>query len=174
MAFATMHFATGMACGGLIGITGVSIFRRGLRFVPLAMTAGGLWAMAPDMTRLFTEDFPNAPFASILGSQGLKAWLESHANWFAFHGLLDDQPKELALHGMFGIVVMYNLAILMLMLTRRRRDCFEVPRHVSASLESASKVASDNTPGNAPGDAIAADSEAPVLAKIGRREPTGS
>ncbi len=86
-----------------------------------AMTAGGLWACLPDATRLFTEDFPNAPLASTLGAKPLRDWLARHADWFFFHGRLDEQPHEYALHGLILIILFYNLALLTMIVSRRRR-----------------------------------------------------
>ncbi|MEM9020891.1 MAG: hypothetical protein AAGC44_10040 [Planctomycetota bacterium] len=114
MAFTTMHFAVGMAGGGALALAGCALLRRGWRFTPLAMTLGGLWAIAPDLPRLFTEDLPSLPFAAWLGAKPLQHWLNTHGNWFFFHRLLDEQPKEFALHGLIGILVLYNLAILAL------------------------------------------------------------
>jgi len=113
MAFATMHFAVGMAAGGGLGVACSMLFRRRLRWLPAWMTLGGVWAMVPDMPRLFTEDFPNAPFAAVLGSRPLRDWLQSYGDVFVFHRMLDQQPKEFALHGMLGIVAMYNAVFLL-------------------------------------------------------------
>lgn len=121
MAFATMHFAVGMGMGGAIALAGAAILRRRPTLLPYAMTLGGLWAMVPDLPRLFTEDFPNAPFAAILGSPALRRWLETHGDWFFFHRLLDRQPAEFALHGMFLIILFYNAALILPAATRGRR-----------------------------------------------------
>ncbi|MFI4861476.1 MAG: hypothetical protein ACIAXF_12450 [Phycisphaerales bacterium JB063] len=112
MAFATMHFATGMALGGVLTLVGSAILRRRPTLLPAVMTLGGFWAMVPDMPRLFTEDFPNAPFAATLGARPLRLWLETHGNWFGLHRMLDGQPAEFALHGMFLMIVFYNAALL--------------------------------------------------------------
>ena len=121
MAWTSMHFAVGMTGGALLGATACVIRGRGWRFLPLAMTIGGVWACLPDATRLFTEDFPNAPFAAALGQPALRDWLRAHADWFFFHGRLDAQPRELALHGLAAIILLYNLALLPVWLRRRRR-----------------------------------------------------
>ena len=112
MAWPTMHFATGMACSGAIGVAVCLIVRRGWRFVPPVMTLGGLWACVPDMPRLFRVDFPSLHLARTLGSVDLERWLHHWANVFFLHRALDEQPRELALPGLFGIVALYNLAIL--------------------------------------------------------------
>lgn len=120
MAFTTMHFAVGMAGTGAIATVGALLLRRGWRWVPLAMTAGGLWACGPDLPRLFKEDFPNAPFAHTLSARPLQAWLNTHGDWFFLHRMLDDQPKEYALHGLLGILLLYTVSCLALALANRR------------------------------------------------------
>ena len=112
MAWATMHFATGMCCGGAAAGIGCLLLRRGWRWIPAAMTAGGLWAMVPDMPRIFREDFPNAPLAAILGNRRFEAWLNQWGDLFCFHRQLDDQPHAYALAGMTIIIVLYNAALL--------------------------------------------------------------
>lgn len=120
MAFTTMHFAVGMAGTGAIASVGALLIGRGWRWVPMFMTAGGVWACGPDLTRLFKEDFPSAPFAQTLASKPVQHWLDARADWFFFHGLLDTQPREFALHGLLGILVMYSACCLLLALTHRR------------------------------------------------------
>lgn len=121
MAFTTMHFAVGMVGGGALALTGCAILRGGWRYSPLAMTLGGLWAIVPDLPRLFKEDFPNLPFASTLGGRPLQQWLDQHGNWCFFHKALDGQPHEYALHGLVIILLLYNLAIVGLLWGARRR-----------------------------------------------------
>lgn len=120
MAFTTMHFALGMAGTGAIASVGALLLRRGWRWVPLWMTAGGIWACVPDMPRIFKEDFPNAPFAQTLSAKPLQNWLNSNGDWFFLHRMLDDQPKEYALHGLAGILALYATSCLLLALTHRR------------------------------------------------------
>ena len=121
MAWASMHFAVGMGCVGLAGAGVCLLARRGWRWLPLAMTAGGIWAMGPDLPRMFREDFPNAPLARWLGHRDLQAFLNRHADWFFAHGQLDSQPKEFALHGLFLIIALYTLCILGLMWQSHRQ-----------------------------------------------------
>ncbi len=111
VAWTSMHFAVGMAGGAVIAGVGCLIARRGYKYIPAAMTVGGLWAFVPDMPRLFREDFPSLPFAATLGDKGLERWLHSVGDLFFFHQSLDAQPREFALHGLFLIIMMYNLAI---------------------------------------------------------------
>lgn len=123
MAWTSMHFAMGMGCAGALAGTACLIFRRGWRFIPAAMTLGGLWALLPDMPRFFREDFPSLPLAGILGDKSLERLLHSIGDLFFFHQSLDAQPHELALHGLGIILILYNLSIGMLLgLERRQRN----------------------------------------------------
>lgn len=122
MAFTTMHFAFGMAGAGALASVGALLLRRGWRWVPMAMTAGGIWACVPDFPRVFKEDFPNLPYAQQLSSKPLAQWLDDQGNWFFLHRMLDEQPKEFALHGLLGILTLYTLSVFLLALALRRRD----------------------------------------------------
>jgi hypothetical protein len=118
-----MHFAVGMGCGGALAGTACLIFRRGWRFLPAAMTAGGLWALLPDLPRVFREDFPNLPFAAALGQSSFERFLHRAGDLFCFHAQLDAQPKEYALAGFAIIIFLYNLSIgLLMLLEHRQRD----------------------------------------------------
>jgi hypothetical protein len=116
MAWTTMHFAVGMAGATVITGVGCMVLRRGWRWLPLSMTAGGLWAVIPDVPRLFREDFTWLPFASTLGSKAMELKLHRMGDIFFFHKQLDIQPKEYALHGLILMLLMYNIAIVVLML----------------------------------------------------------
>lgn len=117
-----MHFAAGMAGAGVIGAGTCLMMRgRGWRWLPAAMTIGGIWGVMPDLPRIFREDFPNLPLASVLGSKGLEQWLHSIGDVFFFHARLDAQPRELALHGLAGILLLYNAGLLLLMWIESRQ-----------------------------------------------------
>jgi hypothetical protein len=120
MAWTTMHFATGMACAGAGTTIACVIARRGWRWIAPAMTLGGLWACVPDMPRFFRVDFPSLPFSATLGSMDLERFLHGWGNLFFFHRALDAQPRELALHGLIGILLLYNLTIAGLLWFPRR------------------------------------------------------
>lgn len=120
MAFTTMHFALGMVGTGAVTAVAALVFRRGLRWVPLAMTAGGIWACVPDMPRIFKEDFPNAPFAQTLSAKPLQEWLQANGDLFFLHRMLDAQPKEYALHGLAIILFLYTVSVFFLTVTHRR------------------------------------------------------
>ena len=123
MAYTTMHFAVGMAVAGAGMAVGCTIARRGWRWLPPAMTLGGLWAMAPDLPRIWREDFPSLPFAATLGAKSLERGLHAWGDLFFLHRQLDLQPREFALHGLFGILLLYNLALVLLIwMHRRERD----------------------------------------------------
>ena len=120
MAFTTMHFAVGMTGAGALATVGALVLRRSLRWVPLAMTAGGIWACVPDMPRIFKEDFPSLPLAETLSAKPLQQWLNANGDWFFFHRTLDQQPKEYALHGLLVILVLYTISVFLLSITHRR------------------------------------------------------
>lgn len=137
MAFTTMHFAIGMAGGGAAALASAFILRRGMRWVPMAMVAGGLWACVPDMPRLFKEDFPNAPFAHALSAKPLQKWLNAQGDWFFFHRALDAQPKEYALHGLLGILLLFTVSCFLLALRRPKQN-----PHTSMPAEESSQQVS--------------------------------
>jgi len=121
MAWTSMHFATGMCGASVLAGTTCLIWRRGYRFLPLAMTVGGLWGILPDLPRVFREDFPSLPFAQTLGSTHLERWLHSIGDLFFFHARLDNQPHEYSLLGLFAIILMYNISIVLLLILEYRQ-----------------------------------------------------
>jgi len=110
-----------MGCAGAMAGTACLIFRRGWRFLPLAMTAGGIWALLPDIPRFFREDFPSLPLAGTLGLKSFERFLHRWGDLFFFHARLDSQPKEYALAGLGIIVLLYNLAICLLLFLEYRQ-----------------------------------------------------
>lgn len=120
MAWTTMHFATGMAGAGLAAAALSAMFGRGWRWTPLAMTAGGFWALVPDLPRIFREDFPSLPLAAALGNKTLEEGLHGWGDLFFFHHALDAQPHEYALHGLLLILLLYNAAVVLLMALEAR------------------------------------------------------
>ena len=116
-----MHFAVGMGCGGG-GAVGICVLiRRGWRWLPAIMSLGGIWALVPDLPRVFREDFPGLPLASWLGAKGLERWLHQHGDLFFFHSRLDAGQHEWALHGLALILLFYNVSIVLLMVMERRQ-----------------------------------------------------
>ena len=121
MAFTSMHLATGMACSGALAVATCFVLRRGWRWIPAVMTAGAIWAIVPDLPRIFREDFPSLPLAGILGSKALENTLHDWGNLFFFHQSLDAQPHEYALLGIGLILLFYNASIIGLMAIERRQ-----------------------------------------------------
>lgn len=117
-----MHFAVGMGVAGLATTAICAIRSRGWRWLPLAMTLGGCWALVPDMPRLWREDFPSLPLAHLLGAKSLEKWLHSRGDLFFFHQRLDAQPNEYALHGLVLILLFYNLSLIGLWRENRRQQ----------------------------------------------------
>ena len=110
-----MHFAVGMGCAGALTGVGCMIWRQGWRWLPATMTIGGLWALIPDMPRVFREDIYYEPISSTLGQHNFERWLHYWGDLFFFHRALDAQPKEFALLGLLLILLFYNAAIMLLM-----------------------------------------------------------
>lgn len=122
MAWTSAHFAVGMACGGALA-GGYCAWRgKGWWAIPAAMTLGGLWAVVPDLPRIFREDLPALGLGSTLGAKQLEQWLHSCGDVFFFHRMLDAQPREFALHGLAAILLMYNAALFAAWRNRRVRS----------------------------------------------------
>jgi len=121
MAWTSMHFAVGMCGGAALTLIPCLIRRRGFRLIPLGMTLGGLWGLAPDLPRIWREDFPSLPFASTLGDKALEDKLHSVGDLFFFHQSLDAQPKEFALLGLAIIIGLYNLSLLTMLMHKSKR-----------------------------------------------------
>jgi hypothetical protein len=120
MAFTTMHFAVGMGCAA-VGTAGACLLvGRGWRWLPAAMTAGGIWAIAPDLPRILHEDLPGPTWLGMLGKGG-ELLLNRFGDLFFFHATLDSQPREFALHGLMLIVLMYSGGIWLLMALERKQ-----------------------------------------------------
>lgn len=146
MAWTSMHFAVGMGGAGLLAGLVCVVRRRGWRWLPPAMTLGGVWAIVPDLPRLWREDFPSLPFAATLGSKDLERSLHGIGDVFFFHARLDAQPHELALHGLVLILGLYNLSILLLLYLGRARGPHVVAlpqehRRVMALMEQRKRAA---------------------------------
>jgi hypothetical protein len=120
MAWTTMHFGVGMACAGAAAAGFSLVTGRGWRWLPAAMTLGGVWALGPDIPGMVREQLPSFPLSSILGSRQLELWLHRIGDLFFFHRALDAQPHERALHGLILILALYNAAIVLLMWREHR------------------------------------------------------
>lgn len=158
-----------MGCGGALAGTACLIFRRGWRFLPAAMTAGGIWALLPDLPRVFREDFPNLPFAGMLGASSFERFLHRAGDLFCFHSQLDAQPKEYALAGFAIIIFLYNLSIgLLMMLEYRQRDSIANRAWLAhrSHLRSRPQTEHFRAPSQPPFDALAESSGPPVPATL--------
>lgn len=121
VAWTTMHFAVGMGCSGVAAGVACAIWRRGWRWIPATMTLGGVWALVPDMPRVFREDFYWKPVSQFLGTKELERSLHGWGDLFFFHRQLDLQPHEYALAGMAAILLFYNLSLVLLMRFERKQ-----------------------------------------------------
>ncbi|MFW5682486.1 MAG: hypothetical protein ACOC1G_05715 [Phycisphaeraceae bacterium] len=130
MAWTTMHFGIGMACGGAAA-TLVAAFRgRGWKWITPVMTLSGIWALGPDLPRIFREGFPSLPLARYLGDESVDRWLLSFGDVFFFHAMLDSQPRQYAVQGLVLILLCYNAAWLLGRLDNRRsRPHVPLPPH---------------------------------------------
>lgn len=179
-----MHFAVGMGCAGAVTTIGCFIFRRGWRWIPAAMTAGGVWAVVPDMPRIFREDFPSLPFAASLGAKDFERSLHRWGDLFFFHKQMDIQPNEYALLGLTLILIFYNLSIALLMWMEHRQRNSVIHRAYRAhgdllpiltpqDIEFELKPPPDDDPPEPP-VRRPTDSDGPVIARIGGDRQTGS
>ncbi len=190
MAWTTMHFAVGMGCTGAAATVGCLIFRRGWRWIPASMTLGGLWALVPDMPRIFREDFPGLPWAATLGSKSFERSLHRAGDIFFFHKQLDIQPQEFALLGLTLILLFYNLALGLLMYLEHRQRHSAVHRafrahgerllvrptipHDALDASVHMEPLDDMTPPLPRISAPAPEPEDGVIARIGGHQRTGS
>ncbi len=171
MAWTSMHFAVGMCGGAALTLVPCLILRRGWRYIPIGMTLGGLWGIAPDLPRLWREDFTGLPFAATLGAKDFELWLHSIGDLFFFHRALDAQPKEFALLGLAVVIGLYNLCILGLLWRKRtlggipqRHDARTPPPVVRPAYESHAQQG--QTPAAGPTH-LAEPHRDPVLGRIG-------
>jgi len=115
-----MHFAVGMGCAGAASGLACTLLRRGWRWIPAAMTVGGVWALVPDLPRIFREDIYLPRLSEVLGNHDLERSLHAWGDWFFFHRQLDMQPHEFALLGLALVLLLYNVCILLLMRLERK------------------------------------------------------
>jgi hypothetical protein len=133
MAWTSAHFAVGMAGGGALTLGLSLLFPRAWKLATPIMTIGGIWAIVPDLPRIWREDFPSLPFSSFLGRRELETSLHQYGDVFALHRMLDSQPNEYALHGLAAIVLFYNLAFLRGWLAERIRRRSTRPGRVNVT-----------------------------------------
>lgn len=127
MAWIGAHFAMGVACGGAAAAAVCCVRRRGWKSIPLAMLAGGVWAVVPDLPHTIRQDFPGTALASWLGSREATRVLHANGNWFFFHSYLDSlnvgadwREIRYGLRGMALILMAYNVLAFGLFVQRDR------------------------------------------------------
>ena len=141
--------------------------------MPLAMTIGGVMAIVPDLPRIWREDFTSLPFAATLGSKDLEVWLHSVGDLFFMHRMLDAQPNEFALHGLAGIVLLYNLCAVGLLWSYKRSSKklrqleVEVQGYRQTHSRAATPPAAPLTNQPIPQPPPRSDHDDPVLGRIG-------
>lgn len=155
MAFATMHFATGMVCSGAAGVVLCTVLRRGWRWLPLGMTAGGFWAMVLICHACFGRIFSAMCLCSTnWGEKSLQNTLHQYGDIFFFHRWLDTHRTEdrLALQGMTIIIGCYVLSILMLMFMEWRSRNSEANRFWQTHKPYLDRVQQAQSKSPTPGD----------------------
>jgi hypothetical protein len=160
-----MHFAVGMVGGAAVTAAAALVCRRGLRFTPLGMTAGGLWAIVPDTPRLVRIDFPSLralPGAHAFAAPTTEAWLHAIGDLFFFHRTLDRHAGDLALAGLFGTIAGYTLGLAALLgviawqraRIRRLQQQLRSHRPVAAAPPDRRRNPPDAVPDGPPGQAV--------------------
>ena len=109
-----------MACGGAAAVVVATLRGRGWSWVTFVMTLSCIWALGPDLPRIFREGYPSLPFARYLGDEGVDRWLLSFGDVFFFHAMLDSQPHQYALQGLVLILLCDNAAWLLNQLDKQR------------------------------------------------------
>ena len=123
-----MHFAVGMLCTGAIWLLVLPFRPRWWLYMPLVMTAGGIWAEGPDLP-LAAKYYPSVPGAGWISSQHLSEVLHGEwANLFFFHGWIDQSGNGGSERGWAIALSLYNLWLLVFVArewARRRRQRLE-------------------------------------------------
>ena len=117
-----MHFAVGMICSGALWLL-VLVVRPGWwHYMPLVMTAGGVWAEGPDLLLLF-KYYPSIHLGLIDGEPLSETLHGKWANLFFFHGWIDQSGDGDAVRGWVISVVLYTfwIAVLIAYVARLRR-----------------------------------------------------
>lgn len=168
-----MHYAVGMGCSGVAAGVVCSILRRGWRWIPAAMTVGGVWALVPDMPRIFREDFYWQPLSQTIGTKDFERFIHKWGDLFFFHHQLDIQPHEYALLGLASILILYNLSIVLLMRFEHQQRNSLANRAWRVHRSSEARQARRRRRGqeavgrvNAPAELTLQDEDQPVLYRI--------
>ena len=88
MAQPALHFAVGATCMTAVTLAVGPLRRRWYRLGPLAATAGGLWACAPDVDHLWRA-LSWLPGAGTIGNLEYSHAYSLLANLVFFHGWMD-------------------------------------------------------------------------------------
>jgi hypothetical protein len=120
MVFTAIHMAAGMLAAGVAGLAICTLMSRGWRWIPVAMTAGAIWAILPDLPAMFRNHLQGLPMAGVLGSDRLEAALQSWGNVFFAHRVLQEQMEGMSAWGLTGWLVLAGLCIAGLVIGVRR------------------------------------------------------
>jgi len=103
-----MHFAVGMLCAGAIWLVVISLRPRWWLYMPLVMTAGGIWAEGPDIP-LMAKYYPNLPGVHRMQDDALSETLHTQRpNVFFFHGWIDRSGTGGSDRGWAVVLGLYN------------------------------------------------------------------
>lgn len=111
MVFTAIHMAVGMVVAGLAGLAISTRIGRGWRWIPVAMTAGALWAIIPDVPAMYREHLQHLPLVGILGSHSLEATLQNWGNVFFGHRLLQDQLQQMPDWGLAAFLLIAGASL---------------------------------------------------------------
>jgi hypothetical protein len=109
-----MHFAVGMVCAGALWLLVLLARPAWWVYLPLVMTAGGLWAEGPDLPLLF-KYYPSLGLGLVRGQHLSETLHGRWANLFFFHGWIDRSGDGGALRGWVIATVLYNACFLALL-----------------------------------------------------------
>ncbi len=164
MAWIGAHFAIGVAGGGAIAAGICAVRKRGWKSVPIAMLAGGVWAVIPDLPRIVRDDLSIGLLTATIGSPGVIDWFHQHGNWFFLHRWVDVQAAQpwpearWGLRGLAVILICYNLLAVGLYLANDRLTAVVRKLRVQLDLLGPSVAASSS----AADAAIEADAAPPL------------
>lgn len=130
-----MHFAVGMLCAGAIWMVVLLVRPRWWLYMPLAMTAGGIWAEGPDIP-LLAKYYPSLPGVHRVRGQARSESLHGEgADLFFFHGSIDRSGNGGSTRGCAIAVGLYNAWLCLFVARewmrrrrRRRREEDALPR----------------------------------------------
>lgn len=122
-----MHFAVGMICAGILWLPVLLVRPDWWIYMPLVMTAGGVWAEGPDLP-LIAAEYPSLPGSTLIRGQDWSDALHGKwANLFFFHGWIDRGGDGGMLRGWAITLALYAAWIVVLIgyIVRLRRHVAE-------------------------------------------------